>query len=74
MEHCAHELEILTLSVTGDVSLPLNIIAAAMMYLLHVPFIVDVRARKDGGPYGPSYFRGLAYVLSWRENLTKEVS
>lgn len=54
MEHCAHELKILTLSVTGDVSLPLNIISAAMMYLLPVPFIVDVPARKDDGPYGPS--------------------
>lgn len=58
MEHCAHELEIIPLSVTGDVRLPLNIISAAMMYLLRVPFIVDVRARKDDGPYGPSYLRG----------------
>lgn len=57
MEHCAHELEILTFSVK-DVSLPLKIIPVAMMYLLCVPFIVDVRARKDDGPYGPNYFRG----------------
>lgn len=63
-----HELGIVTLSVTGDVSLPLNIISAAMMYLLLV------RARKDDGPYGPSYFRGLASVLSWREKATREVS
>lgn len=57
MEHCAHELEIITLSVK-DVGFPLKIISVAMMYLLCVPIIVDVRARKDDGPYGPNYFRG----------------
>lgn len=36
----------------------MKIISAAMMYLLRVPFIVDVRERKDAGPCGPSYFRG----------------
>lgn len=58
MEHCAHELEILTLSGQENVSLPFNITSAAMMYLLHLALIVGVQARKDDGPYGPSYFRG----------------
>lgn len=46
MEHYAHKLGMFTLSVTGDVSLPLNIISAAMMHLLLVAFMV--RAGEEG--------------------------
>lgn len=79
MEHGAHELESFTFSATGDVSLPLNFISAAMLYLLHAPFIVDVRARKDAGPYRPFYFRGLSICFElaagWiRKKVTREVS